>query len=198
MTRNRPQPPDRSELVQAFGEVAATYETSRPDYPPAAVAHILDTLTLGPGSEAVDLAAGTGQLTRLLVPSGARVMAVEPVAGMRQELQRVVPGVAVLDGTAEAMPFDDGSLDAVTVGQAFHWFDPEPALAEIDRVLRPGGGLALIWNTRNEDEWPWTEINDLLERWRGDAPRHTHDRGRWQAAFRASRRYEPFEERRYP
>src|SRR3954467_12164403 len=117
---------------------ADVYERGRPDYPAAAVAAIVSELGLGPGRTVLDLAAGTGKLTRLLVPSGANVLAVEPVREMRVELERGGGGVGVFAGTAERIPLNDGYLDAVTVGQAFHWFDAQPALREIHRVLRPG------------------------------------------------------------
>ena len=95
---------------------------------------LAERLRLGPGRTVVDLAAGTGKLTRELVRTGAEVIAVEPLAEMRAELP---PEATALEGTAEAIPLGDGSADAVTVAQAFHWFDAEPALAEIHRVLRP-------------------------------------------------------------
>ena len=111
-------------------------------------------LHLGPGRRVLDLAAGTGKMTRLLAPSGVDLVAVEPVAGMRAAFEEAVPGVEILDGTAEAIPLPDASVDAVVVAQAFHWFDADKALAEIDRVLRPGGGVALVWNRRDESV-PW-------------------------------------------
>jgi SAM-dependent methyltransferase len=102
----------------------------------------------------LDLAAGTGKLTTLLAASGADVVAVEPVAAMRNELARLVPSAEVYDGTAEDLPFPDASVDVVTVAQAFHWFDAPVALAEMRRVLRPGGHLFLVWNMRNrETDW---------------------------------------------
>jgi SAM-dependent methyltransferase len=102
----------------------------------------------------LDLAAGTGKLTRLLAPTGADLVAVEPVAAMRDTLAQVLPGVEVHDGTAEAIPLPDASVGAVVVAQAFHWFQAIEALAEIRRVLRPQGGLALIWNVRDEStDW---------------------------------------------
>jgi SAM-dependent methyltransferase len=138
----------------------------------------------------LDLAAGTGKLTRLLVPTGARVVAVEPVDAMRAKLA----GVEVLDGTAEAIPLPDASVDVVTVGQAFHWFDPPAALAEIDRVLRPGGGLGLIWNERDESV-PWVDAYGKLFNWQVDRPyAHGVD---WAAVVDASGRFTPAAHRQF-
>jgi ubiquinone/menaquinone biosynthesis C-methylase UbiE len=115
------------------------------------------------GARICDLAAGTGKLTRLLVTTGADVVAVEPVPGMREQLSEVLPEIEVLDGTAEAIPLADGSVDVVTVAQAFHWFDFDKALDEIRRVLRPGGGLAILFNQRDERE-PWVaEMNEVIQ-----------------------------------
>src|SRR2546423_11287143 len=135
-----------SELHPATRGFAAAdvYERGRPSYPAASIEKIVERLGLHPARTVLDLAAGTGKLTRLLVPSGANVIAVEPVLEMRTELERRVPGVAALGGTAERIPLNDDHVDAVTVGQAFHWFNADAALREIQRVLRPGGGLALI------------------------------------------------------
>jgi SAM-dependent methyltransferase len=109
----------------------------------------------------LDLGAGTGKLTRQLVPLAETVVAVEPDDDMRAMLVRAVPGVESLAGSAEAIPLPDGSVDAITVAQAFHWFDVEPALAEMHRVLRPGGGFALLWN-----EWDMPELNEIVDRLR--------------------------------
>jgi SAM-dependent methyltransferase len=129
-----------------FGRAADAYERGRPGYPQDAVDHVAAALRLGPGRVVLDLAAGTGKLTRMLVATGAAVVAVEPVDAMRAVLADAVPAADVRTGTAEAIPAVDGSADGVTVAQAFHWFDASKALAEIHRVLRAGGGLALIWN----------------------------------------------------
>ena len=126
-----------------FGREAETYERSRPSYPAEAVAWLVEHLAIGPGRTVVDLAAGTGKLTGLLVTTGARLVAVEPVEEMHRVLRRVVPGIPVVAGTAEALPFRPSSLDAVCVAQAFHWFDADRAFAELARVLRPGGTLAV-------------------------------------------------------
>jgi SAM-dependent methyltransferase len=149
---------------------ADVYERGRPGYPAAAVQRIVELLGLRPGRTVLDLAAGTGKLTRLLVPSGANVVAVEPLPEMRVELERRVPRVATLAGTAERIPLIDAYVDGVTVASAFHWFDAERALAEIHRVLKPGGGLALIWNARDERDVLQREISKLVDPLRGDVP----------------------------
>jgi ubiquinone/menaquinone biosynthesis C-methylase UbiE len=154
-------------------EAADRYERGRPDYPAAAVSKIVELLELRPGRTVLDLAAGTGKLTRLLVPSGANVVAVEPVPAMRAELERQVPGVAVLGGTAEQIPLAAASVDAVTVGQAFHWFDELPALREIHRVLKPGGGVALIWNARDERNELQRALSEIIDPLEGSTPRRT-------------------------
>ena len=137
-----------------FERGADDYEQSRPSYPVAAVDLLVDVLGIGPGRRVLDLAAGTGKFTRLLEPTGAELVAVEPVAAMRAQLVAALPTVTALDGTAEQIPLPDASVDAVVVAQAFHWFDAPAALAEVRRVLRSGGGraggLGLIWNERDE------------------------------------------------
>jgi SAM-dependent methyltransferase len=137
-----------------FAHAAGDYEVARPGYPPEAVTRLAAELGIGPGRRVCDLAAGTGKLTRMLVGTGAQVVAVEPVPAMRAQLATVVPGVAVLAGTAEAIPLVDASVDAVTIAQAFHWFDATAAMAEIRRVLTPDGGLAVLFNERDERR-PW-------------------------------------------
>lgn len=140
--------------ARGFERGAGDYEAARPGYPPEVVDLLVAELGLGPGRRLLDLAAGTGKLTRLLLPSGADVVAVEPVAAMRAELVARAPEVEALDGTAEALPLPDGSVDAAVAAQAFHWFDAPIALAELHRVLRRGGGLALVWNVRDESvDW---------------------------------------------
>jgi SAM-dependent methyltransferase len=144
----------RAAAARGFGRGAADYEQARPSYPAAAIDHIVEGCALGPGRVVVDVAAGTGKLTRLLLPCGAEVSAVEPVPEMRAELARVLPRVEVLDGTAEDLPLMSASVDAVTVAQAFHWFDVPAALGESHRVLRLGGWLVLVWNVRDSSvDW---------------------------------------------
>ncbi len=144
---------DRSAAV-GFDSNAGDYERARPGYPREAGDVLVRGLGLQPGAKVCDLAAGTGKFTRLLVSRGFDVVAVEPVAGMRAQLVEVLPEVRAVDGTAEAIPLGDDAVDAVTVAQAFHWFRFDECLAEIARVLVPGGGMALLWNRRDESvDW---------------------------------------------
>jgi len=132
----------------AFAEVAGAYERGRPGYPEEAVRCLAgDELC-----DVVDLGAGTGKLTRALVALGHRVTAVEPLPEMFELLPATAPGSATILGTAEVIPVPDAFADVVTSAQAFHWFDHPVALPEIARVLRPGGRLALVWNTRDDRE----------------------------------------------
>lgn len=155
---------------------AGTYERARPGYPDDAVAWLAEHLRLGPGKMVVDLAAGTGKLTRRLMATGATIVAVEPLEEMRHVLARLCPTVPVAAGSAERLPLRPGSLDAVTVAQAFHWFDADAAFAELHRVLRPEGRVGLIWNVRDRRvDWVdriWT-VMDRVER---KAPWRDHDR----------------------
>jgi SAM-dependent methyltransferase len=145
--------------ARSFDGVADAYQRARPSYPPTAVEWALEA---APGRRVVDLAAGTGKLTEVVVARGADVVAVEPLANMRAELERALPPVRALAGSAEKIPLPDGSADAVVVGQAFHWFDGPAALAEIARVLVPGGVLGLLWNMR-DDRVPWVaELTKIL------------------------------------
>jgi len=131
-------------LATEFAGLADVYERGRPEYPGAVVERLCAELGLQPGARVLDLAAGTGKLTRALVAGGLEVSAVEPLGPLRDVLVATVGAGRVHEGVAEAIPFADGTFAAVTVADAFHWFDQGPALAEIRRVLRPGGGLALI------------------------------------------------------
>ncbi|MES9540166.1 MULTISPECIES: class I SAM-dependent methyltransferase [unclassified Actinomadura] len=141
----------------SFGGEAAAYAKERPDYPDAAVRWALEPVAGRGRLRVLDLGAGTGKLTQVLLRTGvdaAGVVAVEPDAAMLAELRRRVPGVRALRGSAEAVPLEDGAVDAVLVGQAMHWFDPDRALPEIHRVLAEGGVLGGLWNT-DDDRVPW-------------------------------------------
>jgi SAM-dependent methyltransferase len=149
-----------------FASAADVYERARPSYPQDAIDWLAAQTGLGPGRTVVDLGAGTGKLTRLLLPTGARVVAVEPIPEMRAHID----GAEVLDGTAEAIPLPDASADVVTVAQAFHWFDHERALPEIHRVLRSKGSLVIVWNMRDLDDPVQRGVEDLLGPMRREVP----------------------------
>lgn len=137
---------DRRERSLSFGSQAAAYERGRPSYPPEAV----DWLLPRDARDVLDLGAGTGKLTTRLVERGLSVVAVDPIAEMLDVLRSALPDTTALLGTAEQIPLPDNSIDVVLVAQAWHWFEPERAVAEVVRVLRPGGRLGLLWNVRDE------------------------------------------------
>jgi SAM-dependent methyltransferase len=137
-------------VARGFEKAAEVYERARPDYPVEALDWIVDVLALAPGARVVDLGAGTGKFARQLVARGLRVTGVEPIDEMRAVLERAAPEVETVAGMAEAIPLEDAFADAVTAAQAFHWFDPGRALPEMHRVLREGGGVAFVWNVRDE------------------------------------------------
>jgi SAM-dependent methyltransferase len=177
--------------AKGFSRSAEAYRRGRPGYPSEAIALLVARLQAG--RRVLDLAAGTGALTRPLLDAGLDVVAVEPVAEMRAAL----PGAArVLEGTAEKIPLGPGEVDAVAVGQAFHWFDGEAALAEIHRVLRPRGVLALFWNRRAEDDPVNRAIDKLIEPYRADIPAHRSFG--WRAAFDRTSLFAPLEEHEFP
>jgi SAM-dependent methyltransferase len=148
---------------RTFEQVASLYERVRPSYPPEAVDWLAERLAIAPSKTVLDLGAGTGKLTRALVPRAARVIAVEPGPEMLAQLLHAVPGARALLGAAESIPLEADSVDAVVCGQSFHWFRTDESLHEIRRVLRPGGGLGLIWNTRASDDPLQREITALLD-----------------------------------
>lgn len=139
-----------SVMARAFGAEAARYDQARPSYPAAAVARVLDALAPAehdrPPARIVDIGAGTGKLTALLVEHADEVVAVEPDPQMLAVLANRLPQVRALPGSAERIPLADGSVDAILAGQAFHWFSRPDADREFARVLRPGGVVGLLWN----------------------------------------------------
>jgi ubiquinone/menaquinone biosynthesis C-methylase UbiE len=166
-----------------FGRAAEAYDRGRPEYPIQAIDWLADRLGLQSGRVVVDVGAGTGKLTRALVPTGARLVAVEPVENMRGVLTRRLPEVEVLAGSAEAIPLSAASADAIVVGQAFHWFDGPRALVEFGRVLRPAGRLGLIWNRRDQRQELEQAIDAIITPYRGSTPAYPSNV--WQTAFQA-------------
>jgi SAM-dependent methyltransferase len=154
----------------SFGSVAADYAALRPGYPADAVAFLLGEHP----RRVLDLGAGTGLLTDVLLAAGHEVVAVDPSEAMLARLRARLPQVATASGGAEAVPLPDADVDAVVAGQAAHWFDPVPAVAELRRVLRPGGIVGFVWNTRDE-RVPWVRaLGKLLA---AEARDHEADQG---------------------
>ena len=181
--------------LTGFGRGAPAYERGRPGYPAEAVDWMTERLGIGASSTVVDLGAGTGKFTRALVASGARLYAVEPSPEMREQLRGAVPAATVLNATAEAIPLPDGSVDAVTAAQAFHWFATERVLGELQRLLRDGGGLGLIWNRRDMSDAIQQALESIVARHRAGTPGHESDR--WMDTMNATRRFSPMGERQF-
>ncbi len=152
-------PPD------AFGNSAREYELGRPRWPKELIDRVVGELGLTADATVLDLGAGTGKLTRDLVPRFARVIAVEPDDAMREVLEEVVPETEALAGRGDAIPLADGSVDAVFTAEAFHWYASDESVAEIARVLRPGGGLVILWNVEFGDPEPamGEEVDRVLD-----------------------------------
>jgi SAM-dependent methyltransferase len=182
-------------LARTFDRSAAAYERGRPGYPPQAIRFLARAFGLGPGSTVVELGSGTGKFTRTLQATGAAIVAVEPLAGMRAQFERRLPDVLVLPGRAEAIPVPDGFADAVFAAQAFHWFHGPRTLREIARVLRPGGGLGLVWNNRDTHR-PWTRaLNRIFDEC--GAPRKYLDGDLWAPFRRTTSPFPPPRQRRF-
>lgn len=172
-------------LAQQFAAVAEAYERGRPEYPPAVVGALTAELGVGAGGRVLDLAAGTGKLSRALLAGGFDVIAVEPLESMRELLIERLGADRVNAGVAESIPLPDESVDAVTVGDAFHWFDHALALQEIRRVLRPHGGLAVLSTVPDWSGASWAhELGTFVMSLR---PEHPHfDGPPWEHTVRAT------------
>jgi SAM-dependent methyltransferase len=171
-------------LASQFASVADEYERGRPEYAPAVVGALAAELGLRPGDRVLDLGAGTGKLTRALLAGGLDVIAVEPQGPLLEKLAEKVGSERIREGVAEAIPLEQGSVAAVTVADAFHWFDPQPSLVEVARVLRPGGGLAVISTAPDWSGASWAhELGAMVTESR---PEHPHfDGPSWKEAVRA-------------
>jgi SAM-dependent methyltransferase len=190
----RPSAHGVAPAVHAYGTVVSAYETGRPGYPPEAISWIVSQSGADGRSRILDLAAGTGKLTRLLLPIQARIVSVEPVPAFREALAGLP--VEVRDGLAEKIPLPSNSVDLVTVGSAFHWFDAECALAEIRRVLRPTRMLAILWNERDPRDETQRALTKLLEPHRRDEPRQADEH--WVSAFTDQCGFGPLSKRDFP
>jgi SAM-dependent methyltransferase len=186
----------------SFESVNATdYDELRPTYAPAAVGWVAERASLRPGSLVVDLAAGTGQLSRRFASLGVRVVAVEPAANMRAIIGSNQPEVTTVAGNAEAIPLRDGVADAVVVGNAFHHFDTDASFNEIRRVLRADGSLGLFWAWPLEEQhltYPGLrEIDEIVERTRGASTIATAYRS-WAEVPATVDGFSAFERREFP
>jgi SAM-dependent methyltransferase len=179
-----------------FSAAADVYERARPSYPPEAVEWLAQRVDLRAGRTVVDVGAGTGKLTRLLVPTGAHVVAVEPLPAMLAKLIESTPDAEAILGTAEQLPLPDASADVVTVAQALHWFDQTLALPEFRRVLRPAGAVALVWNSRDLEDPLQLALGRVLEPARNRVPAQRDNV--WRAPFERSPLFGPLEVRRFP
>ena len=181
--------------AEGFQAESEAYERGRPEYPTDAVDHLIRELKITSQSVVVDLGAGTGKLTKMLTQRGVNVIAIEPVEGMRKKLKQVLPDIEMIDGTAEKIPLQSESVDAVVVAQAFHWFDGDKAIPEIHRILKPNGKLGLIWNARDETT-PWVaQLSEILDEYENGAPRYKS--GNWKKAFDQMKLFKPFQENHF-
>lgn len=176
----------------AAAEDAARYERGRPDYPSTLTAVLTEQLALRPGSRVIDIAAGTGKLTRVLTRGHTQVTAIEPQPGMLGQLRMAVPRAEPVAGRAESLPIRSSSVDGVTVGQAFHWFRVVEASHEIHRVLRPGGRLAVISNQRHEPNQWVKDLWSVLGEYEKLAPDPGPVRG-WRAALDSTGDFSTFD-----
>ena len=180
--------------AEGFRAGAAAYVEGRLDYPVEIEDWLIHDLKLSRGKTALDLAAGTGKFSPRLLATGATVIAVEPVQAMLDQLIRRLPDVDVRSGSAQQIPLEDSSVDAVVCAQSFHWFATPEALKEICRVLKPGGALGLVWNVR-EDSVPWVAaLSRIMKPFEGDAPRFHSQK--WRDVFPAAG-FTPLAERRF-
>lgn len=180
--------------AEGFAAGAANYVAGRPEYPPAIEKWLTQDLRLSSAATALDLGAGTGKFSRSLLATGARVIAVEPVPAMLDQLTRQYPEIEAKSGSAERIPLPDISVDAVVCAQSFHWFATREALHEIHRVLKPGGSFGLVWNVR-DDRVEWVAaLTPIMKPFEGDAPRYHSQK--WRSLFPADG-FSPLREQRF-
>lgn len=171
-----------SSAQTGYSKASDTYQSGRPTYPKQLIHWLCDTLQINPDMTVMDLGAGTGKFTYILADTGAKIIAVEPVAEMLGKLQTAMPKVQTIQAAATKIPLDDESVDVVICAQAFHWFASAEVLAEIRRVLKPDGYLGLVWNVRNEScNWV-AQLTRIMAPYEDGTPRY-HE-GKWRGFSR--------------
>ncbi|MCI4352094.1 MAG: class I SAM-dependent methyltransferase [Thermoplasmata archaeon] len=179
-----------------FQRAASRYERSRPEAPPAAIDALVRSLNVSLQSTVLELGAGTGKLSRLLVPRSGPYVAVEPVPAMREQFRQAFPTVPLVGGIAERLPIRPSSVDAIAVAQAFHWFDVPRAMAEMHRVLRPGGTVGLLWNLRDESvDWVG-QVTSIIDRYDEGGPRFRQRA--WRDGWARTPGFDPLELQSFP
>ena len=173
-----PSPSVSTDPTARFSNRVADYVRYRPGYPPAALACLAQETGLTPHAVVADIGSGTGLLSKLFLDNGNPVFGVEPNREMRQVAELSLsghPGFTSVEGRAEATTLPDRSIDLVAAGQAFHWFDPEQARLEFQRILKPGGWAALVWNDRQTDTTPFLRAyEEMLLAFASDYAAVTH------------------------
>lgn len=181
-----------SAAQQGYSSEAEAYARGRPEYPMQIMGWLSSEVGIDGTKHVVDLGAGTGKFTSLLTRLTSHIIAIEPVAAMRAELHKRLSTVVSLAGTAEHIPLDTASVDVVVCAQAFHWFATEHVLAEIHRVLKPGGKLALVWNVRDTSVAWVDEISKIITPYENDAPRYY--KGDWRKPFATGKYFGPLQQ----
>lgn len=178
--------------AQGFQRAGDEYQKGRPEYSKEVIDFLVEKFNLTPDTQILDLAAGTGKMTKLLVDRKLSVSAVEPVQGMREQFEKILPQTPLAEGRAEKIPCPDDCVDVIIVAQAFHWFANAQALKECSRVLKPGGFLVLVWNVR-DDRIPWVQsFNNIIDPYRGTTPQyHT---GEWRQVFTKENPFQELQE----
>jgi SAM-dependent methyltransferase len=179
-----------------FQRGAGRYERGRPEAPPEAIEALRRSLGISHQSTVLELGAGTGKLSRLLAPQAGRYVAIEPVPAMREQFRGTLPDVPLLAGLAEMIPLRRAAVDAVVAAQAFHWFDGPRAMAEMHRVLRPGGTVGLLWNVRDETVHWVHQATEVLDRYDARGPRYRS--GAWRTAWDRTPGFAPLEKQSFP
>ena len=186
---------------ELFDRVVGQYARTRPGYPEESIDWLAARAVLTSASRVLDLGAGTGKLTASLVSRGYEVVAVEPLPGMRAQLEHDMPDVRVVAGSAEQVPLPDASLDAVFVAQAFHWFEPHAALSEIARVLLPDGSFVLVWNLWDVEDPAQAALDRIVSPLETGRIRHlttaNHPYGAWPEVLATDERFAPAQRARF-